>query len=101
MAEQSSVTKDIVQRIAALGRLQLSTQEIDAATDQLSRILGNFEAIQNVDTASVPTSDDVTGMVNVTRSDDVHTDALCSTDDVLAAAPRVHEGHIQVQAVFE
>ncbi|HLD25413.1 MAG TPA: Asp-tRNA(Asn)/Glu-tRNA(Gln) amidotransferase subunit GatC [Candidatus Andersenbacteria bacterium] len=99
MAEVS-VTEAEVKYIAFLARLGLSADEIKRATRDLAAALANFSQIQQVDTRDVPTSDDVTGLTNVTRPDEVQSRALCSPSALLQAAPATHQNHLKVKAVF-
>ena len=94
------ITPDEVTRIASLARLGLSEKEVQAATQDLSGILGHFSAIQEVDTKNVPTADDSSGLQNVMREDIASAEHLCSTESLLATAPETQNGQIKVHAVF-
>jgi aspartyl-tRNA(Asn)/glutamyl-tRNA(Gln) amidotransferase subunit C len=90
-----------VKKIASLARLRLSPEAAAAAQRDLAGILKHFSQIQSIDTRDVPTSDDVTGLKNVTRLDEARPEAICSSEDILAAAPSASENHIKVKAVFD
>lgn len=97
----AAVTPEEVKKVAQLGRLGLTDEEITRATSQLSGILDHFSEIQKIDVKGVPTSDDVTGLKNVTREDEVKSEVLCSTEALLAAAPETKDGQFKVKALFE
>ena len=97
----AKVTPEDVRKVAELGRLGLSDEEIKKATQQLSGILDHFSEIQKITTKGVPTSDDVTGLKNVMREDEAKQDDLCKAKDLLAAAPEMKDGQFKVKAVFE
>lgn len=92
--------KDVV-LIAALARLLLTSDELKTATNQLQGILDNFSTIQSIDTSSTPTSDDVTGLKNVTREDIPNRNSLSTPAELLDKAPYTKDGHIKVKAVFK
>lgn len=97
----STVTSGEVKNVAQLGRLGLTDDEVGRATQQLSDILGHFSQIQKIKTKGVPTSDDVTGLKNVTREDEAKPEELCFTDALLQAAPESKNNQFKVKAVFE
>lgn len=97
----AKITPEEVQKIAALARLGLTEQEQERAATQISGILDHFSVIQKIDTKDVPTSDDVTGLSNVTRDDEAHAEALCATDAILEAAPELKDKQIKVKAIFD
>lgn len=48
------ITRKDVEKIAELGRLELTAEEVDLFTDQLSSIIGHIEKLKELDTANVP-----------------------------------------------
>ena len=48
------ITKNDVEKIAELSRLELTAEETDLLTDQLSSIIGHIEKLSELDTADVP-----------------------------------------------
>lgn len=97
----TKVTAEEVKKVAQLGRLGLSDEEVRKATEQLSGILDHFSEIQKIKTEGVPASDDVTGLKNVTREDDAKPNVLCAADELLKRAPETKAGQVKVKAVFE
>lgn len=95
------LTINDVTAIAALSRLKLSEEEITHTAKQLGDVLGHFAAIQQITTSDVPSADAVSGRSNIARVDEVATEALCTTDALLAAAPAMHGRQLKVPAVFE
>ena len=81
-----SLTKDEVRHIAKLARLNLSDEEVEKFTKELSSILEYVDQLQEVDTKGVEPTAQVTGLHNSFRSDEVKpSEAL--PDDLLAASP--------------
>lgn len=97
----AKVTPEEVKKVAQLGRLGLTDEEIERATQQLSSILDHFSQIQKIKTKNVSTSDDVTGLKNVTREDEARQNDLCEAKNLLEAAPEIKNGQFKVKAVFE
>jgi len=48
------ITKTDVEKIAELGRLELTAEETDLLTEQLSSIIGHIEKLNELDTVNVP-----------------------------------------------
>jgi len=94
------ITKTEVKKMAQLARLKLSDKEIEAATKDLSSILEHFSTIQSIDTTGVPTSDDVSGLSNIARSDTPDQGNIASIEDTLKAAPDTKDGQLKVTSVF-
>lgn len=97
----AKVTPEEVKKIAALARVGLTDQETKKASHDLGNILDHFSVIQKIDTKDVPTSDDVTGLNNVTREDTADADALCTAEALLKAAPETKDNQFKVKAIFE
>ncbi|HEX6287683.1 MAG TPA: Asp-tRNA(Asn)/Glu-tRNA(Gln) amidotransferase subunit GatC [Herpetosiphonaceae bacterium] len=94
-----ALTMDDVRKVALLARLRLSEDELTLMQQQLSSILDYMQMLQEVDVTDVPTTAQVTDVVNVVRPDDVR--PSLPVDEVLAAASRHEEGYFKVKPVFE
>jgi aspartyl-tRNA(Asn)/glutamyl-tRNA(Gln) amidotransferase subunit C len=88
-----------VLHIALLARLGLTETEVDRLREQLSDILGNFEALQKVDTSGVPPTAQSIALQNVMRGDEVA--PSLSQSQVLTNAPQKEENFFKVRAVLE
>ena len=96
----SEVIKDTVEGIAKLARLGLTESELAATTADLNGIFAHFSQVQEIDAADVPTSDDVTGLTNITRADEAQPETLCAHRALLDRAPDTHKNQIKVGAVL-
>lgn len=92
------LTIDDVEHVAALARLGLSENEKERLRDQLSSILDHIEALNGVDTASIPPTAQVNELSNVWRDDDPR--PSLTIEAVLANAPRSVDGFFEVNAVL-
>ena len=80
------ISKEEVEHIAWLARIELSEREKARFTEQFNRILEYFKKIDEVDTEKVPPTYHVLDLVNVYREDKV-TPSL-PPKDVLKNAPK-------------
>jgi len=94
-----SLTPEEVQHIALLARLGLTPEELERDRTQLSDILEQFQALQDVDTEGVLPTGHSMPLENVMR-DDIALASL-SKEDVLANAPNREEDYIRVRAVLD
>ncbi len=94
------LSREEVLHIALLARLGLTEAEVNRLSEQLSNILENFEALQQVDTADIPPTAQAIPLQNVMRSDDEVIPSLPQSQ-ILANAPRREENFFRVKAVLE
>ena len=92
------LTSDDVAKVARLARLDLTPDEIEAATSQLGDMLDHFAEIDALDLSDVEPMTQPYRLVNVLR-DDVERPCL-DRDEALAAAPHVEDGRFRVPPVI-
>ncbi len=80
-----ALTRAQVQHIAELARLELSEEELDRMTEQLSAILDAAARLQDLDTQAIPPTASVVPLENVMREDAVA--PSLPREAVLANAP--------------
>lgn len=96
------LTKDEVKKVAALARLELSEEEVEVLTPQLSNILGFIDQLKEVDTMDVEPTAQVTGLSDVWRADECEDWDKAEIAAALAQAPAGLEGsQIKVKKVLE
>ena len=88
-----------VEHVAKLARLELSDQEKEKLTDQLSGILTYVETLNELDTKGVVPTSHVLDINNVMR-EDVATPSL-PQERALANAPDKAAGHYKVPKIIE
>jgi aspartyl-tRNA(Asn)/glutamyl-tRNA(Gln) amidotransferase subunit C len=93
------ITKQEVEHVAKLARLELSEQEKEKLTDQLSNILTYVETLNSLDTKGVEPTSHVLDLKNVMR-DDVAVPGL-TQEQALANAPDKAVGHYKVPKIIE
>jgi aspartyl-tRNA(Asn)/glutamyl-tRNA(Gln) amidotransferase subunit C len=95
----STLSREEVQRIAALARLELTTEETDLFTRQLAHILEYVEQIRELDTIGVPPTSHVMNQP-IERPDEPR--ESLEREDALASAPEAapKAGLFKVPRVF-
>ncbi len=99
MANKKKITNEEVKHIAKLANLSLSIKEITQLQDQLSETLDYIEILNHIKTHQVEPTSQVTGLVNVTRKDEVL--PSLPVQEALKNAPKTSEGFIKIEAIFE
>jgi aspartyl-tRNA(Asn)/glutamyl-tRNA(Gln) amidotransferase subunit C len=93
------ISKQEVEHVARLARLELSEQEKEKLADQLSNILTYVETLNSIDTTGVEPTSHVLDIKNVMR-DDVALPGL-TQEQALANAPDKAAGHYKVPKIIE
>lgn len=100
MAENKKISEEEVKHIAQLARIELTQEESERFSQQISDVLGYIEQLQEVDTNNVEPISQVTGQVNVFR-EDVVVDSSDETKNIMAENyPDKQDGYIRVKQVF-
>ena len=94
-----SLSQDEVLHIAKLARVGVSEADVARFQQQLSEILGHFEALRALDTEGVPPTSHPLPLESVMRPDEAA--PSLSPEEVLANAPLADDGFFRVRAVLE
>jgi aspartyl-tRNA(Asn)/glutamyl-tRNA(Gln) amidotransferase subunit C len=96
------LSKEEVKKVAALARLELSEEEVETLTPQLSNILGFIDQLKEVDTLNTEPTAQVTGLSDVWRADEYEDWDKAEVAEALAQAPDGLLGNqIKVKKVLE
>jgi aspartyl-tRNA(Asn)/glutamyl-tRNA(Gln) amidotransferase subunit C len=93
------ITKEEVEKVAKLARLELTEVEMTAFTKQLSQILTHVETLKQYDTTGVEPTATVLWQVNVFRGDEVR--PSLPVEKAVANAPESAEGFFVVPKIIE
>ena len=93
------ITRQEVEHIAKLARLELTEEEKDRYQAQLSQILDYAARLQEIDTEGIPPTASVLPVRSVLRLDETHTALL--PEDVLRNAPKTEQQQFKVPPVLE
>jgi len=87
-----------VEHVANLARLELSSEEVEQFTEQLTVILDHAQDVAALDLDGVPPTAHPLPLVNVLRPDDVR--PSLDRDEVLAQAPAAEDGRFRVPRIL-
>ena len=93
-----SLSRDDVEKVARLARLQFSPEELETLTAQLSRIVEYVEQLSELDTEDVPPMAHAMELSNVLAGDKVQ--PSLPRDRALANAPKRDDECYRVPAVL-
>lgn len=78
------ITKNLTAHIAKLARIRLSDSETEKFTRQLGEIVRFVEKLNSLDTVGVPETNQVNGMQNVLREDEI--ERFEKTEELIACS---------------
>lgn len=93
------LTRDDVLHLAQLARISLNEDEVDEFTGELSDILQYVELLSNVDVSGLKPTNQVTGLTNVMRSDEL-IDYGYAPEDLIENAPLTENNHLKVKRMI-
>jgi aspartyl-tRNA(Asn)/glutamyl-tRNA(Gln) amidotransferase subunit C len=93
------ITKQDVEKVAKLARLEVSSAEKEAFANQLSQILTHMETLKQYDTDGIEPTATVLGQVNVFRDDEIR--PSLSVEKALANAPEREADGFSVPKIIE
>jgi aspartyl-tRNA(Asn)/glutamyl-tRNA(Gln) amidotransferase subunit C len=96
----SKLTNTEVLHVAKLAKLNLSEEEIEKFTTQLSSVLDYINELNEVDTSNIEPTSQTTGLENVKRDDVYKTDHVLTQAEALAGSDKTHNGYFKVDAVL-
>ncbi len=85
------ISEDQVKYVAKLARLELTESQVKKFAGQLGDVLDYAKILEEADTSDVAETSQVTGLTNVSQSDEV--EKKCSGDDLLECSPLPKERH--------
>ncbi len=95
----AKLTRDDVLKLAQLSRLHLDDTEVEQFQKEITTILVYVEQLQSVDVSNLEPTNQVTGLENVMRKDEVK-DYGVSPEELLKNAPAISEGYFRVRRVL-
>lgn len=96
----SKISAGDVKKLAKLARIAITDEEAKKFQTELEAILGYVEQLNEINTEGVEPTSQVTGLINVTRPDEVHNYGV-NRESLLKNAPAQKDGYIQVKRVLE
>jgi aspartyl-tRNA(Asn)/glutamyl-tRNA(Gln) amidotransferase subunit C len=96
-----NLSKQEIQHIAKLARLELTDKELEKYGGQLSAVLNYIDQLKEVDVKGVEPTAQVTGLENVLREDEIKDWDEKEIEASLKDAPEREERFIKVKRVIE
>ncbi|MDR1354687.1 MAG: Asp-tRNA(Asn)/Glu-tRNA(Gln) amidotransferase subunit GatC [Propionibacteriaceae bacterium] len=93
------LTRSEVARLAALARIELSDDELDAMASQLDVILSAVAAVSEVASQDIPPTSHAVPLTNVMRPDVLNW--VPRSQAMLAGAPDVENGRFRVPQILQ
>lgn len=97
--QMADLSRDDVLKLARLARLDLTDEEVEEYSRELTQILHYVEQLQNVDVAGLGPTNQVTGLTNVARKDEVRSYGY-EPKDLLSNVPETEDGQIKVRRMI-
>lgn len=98
MIQQPGLTKEDVEHVALLARLELTPAEVTQYQTELNSVLAVVQALNEVPTTDLAATAQVSGLVNVTRPDAVGPEL--TREEALLNAPSTDGQHFTVPGVL-
>lgn len=95
----AKLTREDVLRLAQLARISLTDEEADEFTDELGAILQYVEQLSSVDVTGLEPTNQVTGLTNVMRKDQV-IDYGYAPAKLLDNVPAVENNQLKVKRMI-
>ncbi len=95
MADLSS---DDILKLAKLSKLELTDGQVEKFRVEIEAIVGYVEQLQGVDVSGLEPTNQVTGLVNVTRKDEI--EEYASREELLKNLPASQDGQIKVNRMI-
>lgn len=95
------VSKEEVRKIAQLGRINLSEDEVTKMQEELSVILDYFEIVKNIDVSQVEPFWKLSPLENITREDALDIQNPAVREQLLQAAPKKEGNYFKVNAILD
>lgn len=105
------ITKETIQHLAKLARIELTPEREEQLASDVSKILAYVDDLKNVNTDDLPEVSQVTGLKNALREDlpaealakegSTAEKILATPEEILKTAPATENGFVKVKAIFE
>lgn len=95
------LSKQEVEHIAKLARLELTEEELEKYGSQLSAVLDYIDQLREVDVTGVEPTAQVTGLVNAWREDQFEEWDESEREAALDLAPEVEEHQVKVKRILD
>ena len=92
------ITKDEVNKVAHLARLELNEDEINNHAEQLEKILGYIKQLEKIDTDDIPCTTRAIEVINIFRKD-ANKNSEC-IEEILNLGPSKEDKYFKVPKII-
>ena len=100
MATKQLTLEDVI-HLARLAHLTLTDKEIETYQTQLSSIIDYIGKLNELNTDNVDPANQVTGLSNILRDDEINPERALSQDEVLSNKNDTKQGKFEVDAILQ
>jgi aspartyl-tRNA(Asn)/glutamyl-tRNA(Gln) amidotransferase subunit C len=95
----AKLSRSDILKLARLSRLKLSDAEIEKFQHEIGDIISYVDMLKDVDVGSLKPTYQVTGLVNVTREDEVK-DYGITQEELLKNVPKTEDKYLKVKRMI-
>jgi aspartyl-tRNA(Asn)/glutamyl-tRNA(Gln) amidotransferase subunit C len=99
--DMAKLTKGDVLHVARLSNLNLTEDELEMFTLQLSKIVDFFSELSEIDTTNIKPTSQTTGLINILRDDMVMSDRMLTQNEALSGTDNTYNGMFRVPKVLK
>jgi aspartyl-tRNA(Asn)/glutamyl-tRNA(Gln) amidotransferase subunit C len=94
----ADLSREDILKLARLSKLELTDGQLDRFQAELETIVGYVEKLQSVDVTGLPPTNQITGLTNVTRPDEII--EYASQEELLKNLPNREDNLIKVKRMI-
>lgn len=95
----AQLSREDILKLARLARLKLTSDEVSQFQNEITAIIEYVELLQTVDLSGLEVTNQVTGLTNVTRKDEIIPYGA-TPEELLKNAPATLDGQIKVKRMI-
>lgn len=94
----ADLTRDDILKLAKLSKLELTDEQVDKFRTEIAEVVAYVEQLQSADVSGLEPTNQVTGLTNVMREDEVR--QYAKREDLLKNLPAEEDGQIKVNRMI-
>lgn len=96
----AKLSKAEILHVAKLAKLELTDEEIEKYSEQLSKVVDQISELSKVDTSGVEPTSQTTGLENVERVDEADPSNCLTQDEAVSGSDNIYNGYFKVGAIL-
>lgn len=93
--------KEEILHVSKLAKLELTEDEIERFTTQLSKVVDYVSELSEIDTNEVEPTSQTTGLENIKREDRSDSVSTLTQEEAVSGSSKIINGYFKVKAVLE